>query len=69
MVHVHRVELGTTRQRGDRFPRVQQLQRIETLANRVELVALGFAELDAHLAELLDGELSQVQERPDYGKV
>ncbi len=56
MVHVHRVELGTTCQRRDCFTRIQQFEWIETLANRVELVALGFAELDTHLAELFDAD-------------
>ena len=32
MVHVHRVELGATCQRGDCLTRIQQLERIETLA-------------------------------------
>ena len=53
---MHRVELGTARQRRNGLTRIQNFQRIETLANRVELLTLGFAELHAHLSQLFDAD-------------
>ena len=56
MVYMHRIEFGTACQRGDRLARIQQPERIETLTNQVELITLGFTELDTHFAELLDAD-------------
>ena len=50
MVNMHGAKLGTTVQRRYRLARVQDFQRIETLAQRMELVTFRVAELDDETA-------------------
>src|SRR5210317_2125874 len=55
-MHVFRVELGAARQCWYGLAGIEQLLRIEALANGMELIALWLCELDAHFTEFFDAD-------------